>query len=120
MGAIRRIVYAQSGGMTAVINASAAGVIAEAQRRGLTLFAARYGMHGLLAGDLIAVPPLSAEQLQRLSHTPGGIFGTARRDLPDPEIDATPYDLLFQVLAHYDIDALLYNGGNGSIATVAR
>ncbi|GAB6079929.1 diphosphate--fructose-6-phosphate 1-phosphotransferase [Hydrogenophilus hirschii] len=120
MGAIRRIVYAQSGGMTAVINASAAGVIAEAQRRGLTLFAARYGMHGLLAGDLIAVPPLSAEQLQRLSHTPGGIFGTARRDLPDPEIDATPYDLLFQVLAHYDIDALLYNGGNGSIATVAQ
>lgn len=120
MGEMRRIVYAQSGGMTAVINASAAGVIAEAQRRGLVLYAARFGMQGLLAGDLVCVPQLSAQQLNRLSHTPGGIFGTARYDLPDPETDSAQYDQLFQVFERYAIDALLYNGGNGSIATVAQ
>jgi len=120
MGKPLQLLYAQSGGMTAVINASAAGVIAAAQRMNVSLYAARFGIQGLLAGELLPVPPLSDEALKRLSHTPGGIFGTARRDLPDPEVDPECYDQLFAVLERYGIDGLLYNGGNGSMATVAQ
>jgi len=116
----KRILYAQSGGMSAVINASAAGVIAEAQARGATLLAARYGMQGVLAGDIVTVPWLDRETLMRLSFTPGGIFGTARRDLPEPEAEPNLYDQLFAQFERFQIDCFLYNGGNGSIYSVAQ
>ncbi len=114
------ILYAQSGGVTAVINASAAGVIAAAQRHGARLYAARYGMAGLLEGDIRPVPHFSPPSLQRLAHTPGGYFGSSRFDLPEPEEDPALYDRLFAQLQRHSIDALLYNGGNGSIYSVAQ
>ncbi|MCX7945547.1 MAG: diphosphate--fructose-6-phosphate 1-phosphotransferase [Hydrogenophilus sp.] len=115
-----RVLYAQSGGMSPVINASAAGVIAAAQAAGVSLLAARFGIQGVLEDDLIEVPPLSASELHRLSYTPGGIFGTARRDLPEPEEDPTTYDRLFSVLRRRGITHFLYNGGNGSVYSVAQ
>lgn len=116
----KRILYAQSGGMSAVINASAAGVIAAAQARGATVFAARFGIQGVLSDQLVPVPVLSEALLARMSFTPGGLFGTARRDLPEPEEEPALYDTLFSVLERHRIDLFLYNGGNGSIYSVAQ
>ena len=76
--------YAQSGGVTAVINASAAGVIETArQHRGKIgkVYASRHGITGVLTEDLIDTSRESAAAIARLKHTPGGAFGSARYNL---------------------------------------
>lgn len=119
---MKNLLYAQSGGVTAVINASAAGVIEAARASGQVgrVLAARHGLVGLLDEALYDTSGLSADEVARLGRTPGGAFGSSRLDLPEPENDPAPYDRLFAVLAAHDIGWLLYNGGNGSMHTVAQ
>ncbi|MDT3669294.1 MAG: 6-phosphofructokinase [Aromatoleum sp.] len=117
------LLYAQSGGVTAVINATAASVIDAARRRpdavGRVL-AARHGIVGVLGEDLVDTAPLSAMDLERLSHTPGGTFGSCRFDIDAPDTNPAQYDRLFDVFAAHGIGYFLYNGGNGSMDAVVK
>ena len=84
--------YAQSGGVTAVINASAAGVIETARQHPAhigTVYAGRHGILGALTEELIDTSQESAAALARLTHTPGGAFGSARYQLPRFEDNLT-------------------------------
>lgn len=119
----RNILYAQSGGVTAVINASAAAVIAAARSRPervAGVLAARHGILGALGEDLLDTGALTESDLGVLARTPGGAFGSCRFDLDPPEVNPAQYDRLFEVLAAHDVGYFLYNGGNGSMDTVAK
>lgn len=114
------LLYAQSGGVTAVINASAVGVISEARlqpERIKRVLAARNGILGVLRETLVDTAALSGADLARLRATPGGAFGSCRFDLDPAENNPLQYDRLFDVLAAHDIRFFLYNGGNGSMET---
>lgn len=116
----KNLLYAQSGGVTAVINASAAGVIATARQAGDAVgrvLAARNGILGVLRETLLDTAALSDADLARLRATPGGAFGSCRFDLDALERNPAQYDRLFDVLAAHDVAGFLYNGGNGSMET---
>ena len=116
----RNLLYAQSGGVTAVINASAAGVIATARQAAgeiRQVFAARNGILGVLRETLVDTAGLSVRDLARLRSTPGGAFGSCRFDLDPADRNPAQYDRLFAVLAAHDVGYFLYNGGNGSMET---
>lgn len=118
----KTLLYAQSGGVTAVINATAAAVIRAARedaRIGQVL-AARNGILGALDEDLIDTAVLSPEALVQLAHTPGGAFGSCRFDLDDPARNPAQYDRLFDVFAAHQVGFFLYNGGNGSMDVITR
>ncbi len=119
----RTLLYAQSGGVTAVINATAAAVIETARRHPERIGAvcgARHGILGALAEDLVDTAALDEAALQALALTPGGAFGSCRFDLDAPADNPAQYDRLFAVFAAHDIGYFLYNGGNGSMDTVAK
>ncbi len=115
--------YAQAGGVTAVINASAASVIEAAREHAGevgTVLAGRHGILGALGEDLVDTASLTARDLALLARTPGGAFGSCRFDLDPPQDNPAQYDRLFAVFAAHDIRWFLYNGGNGSMETVAK
>lgn len=115
--------YAQSGGVTAVINATAAAVIQAARKRpdavGKVL-AGRHGILGALGEDLIDASAFAPDDLAAIAHVPGGVFGSCRFDLDAQERNPGQYDRLFEVFAAHDVGYFLYNGGNGSMDTVAK
>ncbi len=114
------LLYAQSGGVTAVINASAAGVIATAREAGERIgrvLAARNGILGVLRETLVDTADMPADDLARLRCTPGGAFGSCRFDLDAEAVNPAQYDRLFDVFAAHGIGYFLYNGGNGSMET---
>jgi 6-phosphofructokinase 1 len=120
---LRNALYAQAGGVTAVINATAAAVIRAWRCHGEavgTLYAARGGMPGLLREDLIDTTAESETTLAALRHTPGGIFGSARFRLGEPETDRATWERIASVLRAHDVDTLFYNGGNGSAVTTLQ
>src|SRR5690606_30829056 len=89
------LLYAQSGGVTAVINASAGAVIETARRyrrRIGTVFAARNGILGALREELYDLGGEDRAQIRALAHTPGGAFGSCRWKLPKLEQDRRPYE----------------------------
>ncbi len=88
------VLYAQSGGVTAVINATAAGVIAEARARKIKVLAARNGILGALREDLIDTSKESAAAIAALAQTPGGAFGSCRYKLKSLEEDSAKYERL--------------------------
>jgi len=119
----RNALYAQSGGMTAVINASACGVIEAARLHPETfgkVFAARHGTLGLLREELFDTTPLGRGELLGLRQTPGGAFGSCRFDLDDATANPRQYDRLFDVLAAHEIGYVFLNGGNGSMQTALQ
>ncbi|NTV10664.1 MAG: diphosphate--fructose-6-phosphate 1-phosphotransferase, partial [Zoogloea sp.] len=119
----RNLLYAQSGGVTAVINASAAGVITAARRhpgRIGKVFAARHGIQGVLREDLLDTSSLSVRDVEALKSLPGGAFGSCRMDLDPFERNPAQFERLFAVLEAHDIGVLLYNGGNGSMETARQ
>jgi ATP-dependent phosphofructokinase / diphosphate-dependent phosphofructokinase len=119
----KNILYAQSGGVTSVINASACGVIEAARAaRGRVgkVYAGRDGIIGVLTEDLIDTSRESAANIRALLHTPGGAFGSARYKLPPIEKDRRPYERLIEVFRAHDIGWFLYNGGNDSMDTCAK
>lgn len=113
------IAYAQSGGVTAVINATAGAVIRAAQKHPQTgrVYAAKNGILGILHEQLYQTWREDAADIALLRHTPGGAFGSCRVKLPTPADDLTPYRRMQQVFQAHDIGALLYNGGNDSADT---
>ena len=113
------LLYAQSGGVTAVINASAAGVI-EAARKSKKIgkvYAAKNGIIGALREELIDTSLESITDIKALRHTPGGAFGSCRYKLKSLEEDRDQYQRLIDVFRAHDIRWFLYNGGNDSADT---
>jgi 6-phosphofructokinase len=82
--------YAQSGGVTSVINASAAGVIEAARAKGIKVYAARNGILGALREELIDTSKESQSAIAALRHTPGGAFGSCRYKLKSLEAPTGP------------------------------
>ena len=115
--------YAQSGGVTAVINASACGVIeaarANADRIGNVL-AGRNGILGALHEDLIDTSQESAEAISLLAATPGGAFGSCRYKLASVQDNAREFQRLIDVFKAHDIGYFFYNGGGDSQDTAHK
>ena len=114
------LLYAQSGGVTAVINATASAVISEARSRGLRVLAARNGILGVLDDDLIDTSVLSTAQVRAMAHTPGGAFGSCRVKLKSLEEDRAKYEQLIETFRRHDVRYFLYNGGNDSADTALK
>ncbi|MDE2359048.1 MAG: 6-phosphofructokinase [Betaproteobacteria bacterium] len=119
----RNAFYAQSGGVTAVINASAAGVIetARAQKSRIgRVYAGRNGIIGALTEDLIDTGRESARSIAALKHTPAGAFGSCRYKLKGLDQDRAQYERLIDVFRAHDIGYFFYNGGNDSADTCLK
>jgi ATP-dependent phosphofructokinase / diphosphate-dependent phosphofructokinase len=119
----RNALYGQSGGVTAVMNASACGVIeASRQHRGVIskMFAARNGIIGALNEDLIDTTEDSDETIAALRHTPAGAFGSCRFKLANSENDRRQYERLIAVCKAHDIAYFFYNGGGDSADTCSK
>src|ERR1700690_4472375 len=115
--------YAQSGGVSAVINASACGVIETARkhpRKIGTLYAGRDGIVGALTEDLIDTSPESVAAIRALRHTPGGAFGSAPYKLAGIDNSRAQYERLIEVFKAHDIGYFFYNGGNDSMDTAQK
>ena len=116
----RNLFYAQSGGVTAVINATAAAVIETARRHKSKIgkvYAGRDGIIGALTEDLIDTSKESAASIKALRYTPAGAFGSCRYKLKDIEKDPSQYERLIEVFRAHNIGYFLYNGGNDSADT---
>ena len=114
------LLYAQSGGVTAVINATASAVIQAARRRKVRVLAARNGILGALREELIDTSTLSSTQVKALAHTPGGAFGSCRLKLKSLDADRARYERLLDVFRAHDVRWFLYNGGNDSADTALK
>ena len=115
--------YAQSGGVTAVINATACGVIETARKhkdRIANVYAGRNGIIGALTEDMIDTSKESAASIAALMHTPGGAFGSARYKLKGIEENRAEYERLIEVFKAHDIGYFFYNGGNDSMDTAHK
>ncbi len=121
--AIRNAFYAQSGGVTAVINASACGVIETARKhpdRIGKVFAGRNGIIGALREELIDTGLESDEAIRALIHTPGGAFGSCRYKLKNISENQREYERLIEVFRAHDIGYFFYNGGGDSQDTAYK
>ena len=119
----RNAVYAQSGGVTAVINASACGVIETAlkHRRHIgRIYAGRDGIVGVLTEDLIDVGAEDRATIRALRHTPAGAFGSARFKLKGLDENRAEYQRLIEVFRAHDVGYFFYNGGNDSMDTANK
>ena len=119
----RNAFYAQSGGVSAVINASACGVIETALQHATRIgkvYAGRDGIVGALTEDLIDVGRESAATIRALRHTPAGAFGSARFKLKGIEQNRAEYERLIEVFRAHDIGYFFYNGGNDSMDTALK
>src|SRR6202521_5583547 len=119
----RNAFYAQSGGVTAVINASAAGVIETARKHKKHIgkvHAGRNGILGALNEELIDTSKESPANIRALTHTPGGAFGSARYKLKGVEKGGHEYERLIEVFRAHDIGYFFYNGGNDSADTCLK
>ena len=115
--------YAQSGGVTAVINASAAGVIEvcrENKSKIGKLYAGLNGIVGALREELIDTSFESDDAISQLLHTPGGAFGSCRYKLKKYEDDITEYERLIKVFRAHNIGYFFYNGGGDSADTCLK
>lgn len=114
--------YAQSGGVTAVINTTAAAVIAAVAKTAAIgrVYAAQNGILGVLNEELYETWRETKTALTQLAQTPGGAFGSCRVKLPAPADDLAPYKRLFAVFRAHNIGYFLYNGGNDSADTALK
>jgi ATP-dependent phosphofructokinase / diphosphate-dependent phosphofructokinase len=119
---VRNAFYAQSGGVSAVINASACGVIETALRAPQIgkVYAGRNGILGALTEDLIDVRRESAATIRGLRYTPAGAFGSARFKLKGIDQNRSEYQRLIEVFRAHDIGYFFYNGGNDSMDTALK
>ena len=119
----RNALYAQSGGVSAVINASACGVIQaalKARRHIGRIYAGRDGIVGVLTEDLIDLSRESAATIRGLRYTPAGAFGSARYKLKGIDQSRAQYERLIEVFRAHDIGYFFYNGGNDSMDTALK
>ncbi len=118
----KNVFYAQSGGVTSVINATACGVI-ETVRKSRSLgkvLAGRNGIIGALKEELLDTSKESPRAIAALRHTPGGAFGSCRYKLSSAAGNETEYRRLIEVFKAHDITAFLYNGGGDSQDTANK
>ena len=118
----RNVLYAQSGGVTSVINATAAAVIetANKSKRIDRVFAGKNGIVGVLREDLIDTSLEDKSELKKLIHTPGGAFGSCRYKLQDFDINKREYKRLMDVFVAHNIGYFFYNGGGDSQDTTNK
>ncbi|HEB78564.1 MAG TPA: 6-phosphofructokinase [Methylothermaceae bacterium] len=118
--AVKNAFYAQSGGVTAVINASACGVIETARNHPDQIgkvYAGRNGIVGALTEDLIDTSRESEAAIAALRHTPGAAFGSCRYKLKGLEENRAEYQRLIEVFQAHNIGYFFYNGGGDSADT---
>jgi 6-phosphofructokinase 1 len=119
----KNLLYAQSGGVTAVINATAAGVIQTAREHSGTfgkVYAGREGIVGVLKEDLIDTSYERPSTIEALRHTPGGAFGSSRYKMKSLTENKAEYERLIKVFQAHDIGYFIYNGGNDSMDTAYK
>jgi 6-phosphofructokinase 1 len=120
---IRNAFYAQSGGVTAVINASACGVLQTARQYPAQIgkvFAGKNGIIGALTEELIDTSLESDATIAALCHTPGGAFGSCRYKLKSLEQNRAEYERLIKVFQAHNIGYFFYNGGGDSADTCLK
>ncbi|HEX5045632.1 MAG TPA: 6-phosphofructokinase [Gammaproteobacteria bacterium] len=123
MATKKNVFYAQSGGVTAVINASACGVIETARKHKAKLgrvYAGRNGILGALTEDMIDTTFESKQTIAGLRYTPGGAFGSARYKLKGLDQNRAEYERLIEVFRAHDIGYFFYNGGGDSMDTAYK
>jgi 6-phosphofructokinase 1 len=119
----RNAFYAQSGGVTAVINASACGVLETARRyrdKIGRVYAGRNGILGALTEDMTDASAETAATIAGLRHTPGGAFGSARYKLKSLDENRSEYERLIEVFKAHNIGYFFYNGGGDSMDTAHK
>ncbi len=110
------LIVGQSGGPTAAINSSLAGVLREAKAQGIKrVYGMRFGIRGLLSGDLLDLSSLPAEVLPALQQTPSAALGACRHHLTDADIP-----LALSTLQEHGVQYMVYIGGNDSADTSHR
>ena len=112
-------IFGQSGGPTAVINASAYGVIRAAlDAEEITkVYGAAHGIKGVLDDKLYVMDEEDPEELRLLLHTPSSELGSCRYKIADPEVDDTDYKRILEIFKKYNVRYFFYNGGNDSMDT---
>ncbi|MDH5232770.1 MAG: 6-phosphofructokinase [Gammaproteobacteria bacterium] len=123
MSEAKNAFYAQSGGVTAVINASACGVIETARKHPskiANVYAGRNGIIGALTEDLIDTSQESDSAIAALRHTPSGAFGSCRHKLKSLEENRAEYERLIEVFKAHNIGYFFYNGGGDSQDTAHK
>ena len=112
-------IFGQSGGPTAVINASAYGVIKAALEADeiTKVYGASHGILGVLEDRLYVMDEEDPEELERLLHTPSSELGSCRYKIADPEKDDTDYKRILEIFKKYNVRYFFYNGGNDSMDT---
>ncbi|MGD8941053.1 MAG: 6-phosphofructokinase [Gammaproteobacteria bacterium] len=121
--AVKNAFYAQSGGVTAVINASACGLIETARKNSKKIgkvYAGRNGIIGALTEDLIDTSKESDKAIAALRYTPSGAFGSCRYKLKGLEENKAEYERLIEVFEAHDIGYFFYNGGGDSQDTANK
>ena len=115
------IVVGQSGGPTAVINSSLAGVVSYARKIGVEkIYGMHHGIEGFLKDDLVDMGEYirNDEDIELLKRTPSAFLGSCRYKLPKIEGNEEVYDKIFEILEKHNIEVLFYIGGNDSMDTV--
>jgi len=115
-------VYAQSGGVTSVINGSAYGVIKAAQQSGIidNIYGGLYGINGVLEENLVDISQESVADIDRLPYTPSAAFGSCRKKLPSLEKNRADFERIIEVFKAHDVRYFFYNGGNDSMDTAYK
>ena len=117
----RNIVVGQSGGPTAVINSSLAGVISAAKEAGFDkIYGMHHGIEGFLKEDLVDIADFVQDKsdIELLKRTPSAFLGSCRYKLPKIEGNEATYDKIFAILEKHDIECFFYIGGNDSMDTI--
>ena len=119
---MNNLIVAQSGGPTAAINATLAGVIKEwlCNNNGAKVYGSRFGVEGILNENIIDLTELNEDDLDKLMRTPASALGSCRYKLSDPKEDETDFKRVVEVFRKYDIGHFVYIGGNDSMDTVHR
>lgn len=112
-------IIGQSGGPTAVINASALGVIETALKTGCItrVLGAEHGIKGVLNDRLFDMGKEDPHELSLLRYTPSSALGSCRYKMADPDVDDTDYKRIYEIFKKYDVRYFFYNGGNDSMDT---
>ncbi len=117
------LIVGQSGGPTAVINSSLAGVFSAARKLGVEkIYGMKNGIKGFLRGDNIELSGIfdTDEKIELLKQTPASFLGSCRYKLPDPSEGDGVYGEIFSRLSEMDISCFLYIGGNDSMDTIKK
>ena len=117
------VIIGQSGGPTAVINSSLAGVVKASWKHGIRrIYGMRHGIEGLLQEDIVDIEDYitSSQDLSLLKRTPSSFLGTCRYKLPPIEGNEKLYEKIFDILDKNNIEYFLYNGGNDSMDTIKQ